>query len=723
MPYRRGLRTLLCLLAILAVVGSVSAQSFTTAPTPTPSLTPLAGEKEAPTLPSVSQTPPPGGPFSFPHEFFGSANFDLEDFILTYTPRGETAYDLCGVASQAYIVDPRGSTEISLSDDSFVEIPLQLFDFPFAETTYDTAFLGSNGYITFGEGDFSLVPFGETFYQFPRIAPLMTDLDPAAGGRVLYKRDAGTVAFTWDNVPRFGQESGAPVQAQAVLYADGMIRTVVLEDAGAFNSATGLSAGLGAAGQQGFVDLSAAPPCDDYTPPPTPTPAPPPTLELLYEQDFEGSALGIASDFLIRSVETDYSLDFSYDYSQFVATTGTVETIYQSPGSATAGTRALRMEVNQGDEIGEASAVALYPMASQGLADFLLRFDAWQNYNGASGGGAGSTEYLIFGGRGLATETLYPGAATAEGFALGITGEGGAFDDYTYGSSTLFGFETDANTPNWWGSGVTNNSDGPWQQFFTNPPYETPGSPGKQWNTFDLMVFDGMAQLSITNSQGSSDVVASWALDPSVPETGYAMIGAWDAFSSIAANSQDQFILVDNLKLFKLKPANFPDLDSDVDSLTNSEEETLGTDPNDADTDDDGISDGVEVATGTNPLDPNDPADPVDSDGDGLPDSVDNDNNSADSDGDGIKDSYEVSVGTDPNDPDDAPPLGDANEDGLFSFVDPVIVINLFLGNIDPGAFSDPNQQDVNRDGRVDSTDAIVMFNYYLGNIPYIPFP
>jgi hypothetical protein len=45
-------------------------------------------------------------------------------------------------------------------------------------------------------------------------------------------------------------------------------------------------------------------------------------------------------------------------------------------------------------------------------------------------------------------------------------------------------------------------------------------------------------------------------------------------------------------------------LDSDQDGLTNQEEKTLGTDPNNPDTDGDGYSDGKEVQSGYNPLKP-----------------------------------------------------------------------------------------------------------------------
>lgn len=46
--------------------------------------------------------------------------------------------------------------------------------------------------------------------------------------------------------------------------------------------------------------------------------------------------------------------------------------------------------------------------------------------------------------------------------------------------------------------------------------------------------------------------------------------------------------------------------DTDNDGLSDTEEEQLGTDPNDADSDDDGVEDGVEIETGTDPLDPTD---------------------------------------------------------------------------------------------------------------------
>jgi hypothetical protein len=75
-----------------------------------------------------------------------------------------------------------------------------------------------------------------------------------------------------------------------------------------------------------------------------------------------------------------------------------------------------------------------------------------------------------------------------------------------------------------------------------------------------------------------------------------------------------------DLVLNALIVAEFEDVDSDGDGLSNIEEGELGTDPNNPDTDGDGINDGNEVHGG-NPADPNNqvtnPLNP-DSDGDGL---------------------------------------------------------------------------------------------------------
>ncbi len=113
--------------------------------------------------------------------------------------------------------------------------------------------------------------------------------------------------------------------------------------------------------------------------------------------------------------------------------------------------------------------------------------------------------------------------------------------------------------------------------------------------------------------------------------------------------------------------------DTDRDDLTNDEEATLGTDPNNPDTDGDGINDGQEVLDNTNPLDDCDSVGGTslgtsDCDEDGLTNDEEatagTDPDKADTDGDGINDGQEVTDGTNPLDPCDSiggtPPAGAA---------------------------------------------------------------
>ena len=116
--------------------------------------------------------------------------------------------------------------------------------------------------------------------------------------------------------------------------------------------------------------------------------------------------------------------------------------------------------------------------------------------------------------------------------------------------------------------------------------------------------------------------------------------------------------------------------DADGDNISDTDEATFGTDPQNADTDGDGIMDGLETdVLDSDPLDPNSPGvASVDPDLDGLPtvleDSLGTDPNNADSDNDGIPDGWEFFLGNDPLDPEDPADAGmdtkaDADQDGL----------------------------------------------------------
>lgn len=119
-------------------------------------------------------------------------------------------------------------------------------------------------------------------------------------------------------------------------------------------------------------------------------------------------------------------------------------------------------------------------------------------------------------------------------------------------------------------------------------------------------------------------------------------------------------------------------VDSDGDGLPDDLEDTTCTDPNDADTDDDGISDGVE-----------------DANHDGEPDPCETDPCDIDSDGDGIHDGTELGYTLDD--------IGPDTDTSVFQpDLDPTTTTHPLNPDTDEDGLSD-GQEDTNHNGRVDA--------------------
>ena len=149
--------------------------------------------------------------------------------------------------------------------------------------------------------------------------------------------------------------------------------------------------------------------------------------------------------------------------------------------------------------------------------------------------------------------------------------------------------------------------------------------------------------------------------------------------------------------------------DCDNDGLTNDEEVSLGTNPNNPDSDGDGINDGQEISDGTNPLDDCEsnggtPLESSDCDADGLTNYQEGiygtDPFNADSDGDGINDGQEISDGTNPNDDCDSiggSPLNttDCDNDGLTNGEEATLGTDAFNVDTDGDGISDYDEVNV----------------------------
>jgi hypothetical protein len=142
------------------------------------------------------------------------------------------------------------------------------------------------------------------------------------------------------------------------------------------------------------------------------------------------------------------------------------------------------------------------------------------------------------------------------------------------------------------------------------------------------------------------------------------------------------------------------DADDDNDGLTDTEEASAGTNPNNPDSDGDGVTDGAEVH-GSPATDPNN----ADTDGDGMTDGEELDNGTdptvADSDGDGVSDMTDncpfVANSGQENTYGDArgdacEPNNDPDNDGLTN-------------NDEAEAGTDPNNADTDGDGYNDGAE------------------
>jgi hypothetical protein len=145
--------------------------------------------------------------------------FDLAGAALTFTPVPGGGY---AAAPRPQAFRAAAGETLALGDDDAVEVRLP-FAYTFYGQRYSSAFVSSDGNITFGEPDG--VTGSRTVSRLlagpPRIAVFLADLDPTAGGRIVAGGDASAFTVTWCGVNGFDSEDKATVQA--TLRADGGI--------------------------------------------------------------------------------------------------------------------------------------------------------------------------------------------------------------------------------------------------------------------------------------------------------------------------------------------------------------------------------------------------------------------------------------------------------------------------------------------------------------------
>jgi hypothetical protein len=182
----------------------------------------------------------------------GANPFDLRGVGLRFGPNGQGGYDVQR-ASGDFRADL--GERIRLADDDTSERSLS-FPFPFYGAALSSAFVNSDGSITFGGGDVATTArsLGRVLSGLPRVAPFFADLDPSAGGGLFVSASADAFTATWCGVPDF--DATGKVTAQVSLLPSGSVE-VRIDSSTTLGDAV-VAVSPGATSAFAAVDLSAA---------------------------------------------------------------------------------------------------------------------------------------------------------------------------------------------------------------------------------------------------------------------------------------------------------------------------------------------------------------------------------------------------------------------------------------------------------------------------------
>ena len=157
--------------------------------------------------------------------------YDLRSLGLRFTRNAAGGYDVTRTAG-GFRTDV--GTRLTLTDDDSRQVNVP-FGFAFYGRTQTTAFVNSDGNITFEEEDRASTDrnVGRLLSGPPRVAPFLADLDPSTAGRVLVNAASDQYTVTWCGVRAF--ESTQTTNVQVTLLPGGTIEmkfgTVTLAEA------------------------------------------------------------------------------------------------------------------------------------------------------------------------------------------------------------------------------------------------------------------------------------------------------------------------------------------------------------------------------------------------------------------------------------------------------------------------------------------------------------
>jgi hypothetical protein len=146
---------------------------------------------------------------------------------------------------------------VTLSDDGNVLVTLTGVTVSLYGVSYDSFYIGANGYITFTAGDGDYTETLADHFDLPRISALFDDLSPQ-NGTVSWKQLADRVAVTWEAVPEYSTSNSNDFQIE--MFFNGNI-TISYLDIAASDGIAGLSEGVGLDPDFYETDLESMPSC------------------------------------------------------------------------------------------------------------------------------------------------------------------------------------------------------------------------------------------------------------------------------------------------------------------------------------------------------------------------------------------------------------------------------------------------------------------------------
>jgi hypothetical protein len=192
---------------------------------------------------------------------------DVEGLTARFIPDGSgDHYSVCVDPATELPTDPTGGTTVAAGDDYTSLVNTGGTPFPFYGTDYNSFYVCSNGFITFGADINDWSETVDEHFDYARIAALWDDLNPTVHGQISYRILADRIAVTWDGVAEYSTSNYNTFQAE--LFFDGEINITWI-DVDLDDCLIGLSNGGGTPvdwPDSAFMDVSSEDACEVIDP-------------------------------------------------------------------------------------------------------------------------------------------------------------------------------------------------------------------------------------------------------------------------------------------------------------------------------------------------------------------------------------------------------------------------------------------------------------------------